>query len=93
MQFSLEALYNWYRNAIRNPKYRWWVILGTLVYFFSPIDLVPGFLFPGIGQLDDIFLLTIMVTEVSQMAIDGFKKRQSNTTPETAYAEAQTIAV
>ncbi|MGB7058187.1 MAG: YkvA family protein, partial [Geitlerinemataceae cyanobacterium] len=74
MKFSIESIYTWYRNTIRNPKYRWWVILGTLLYFVSPIDIAPDFI-PGIGQLDDVFLLTLLVTEVSQMAIEGFKKK------------------
>ncbi|MGB3238889.1 MAG: YkvA family protein [Geitlerinemataceae cyanobacterium] len=75
MKFSIESIYTWYRNTIRNPKYRWWVILGTLLYFVSPIDIAPDFI-PGIGQLDDVFLLTLLVTEVSQMAIEGFKKKK-----------------
>ena len=75
MKFSIESIYTWYRNTLRNPKYRWWVILGTLLYFLSPIDIAPDF-FPGLGQLDDVFLLTLLVSEVSQMAIDGFKKRK-----------------
>lgn len=85
MKFSLEAIYTWYRNTIRHPKYRWWVILGTLLYFISPIDLVPDILFPGIGELDDVFLMGILVSEVSQMAIEGIKKRKGKTVdaPET----------
>lgn len=75
MKFSIESIYNWYRNTIRNPKYRWWVILGTLLYFISPIDIAPDFI-PGIGQVDDILLLTVLVSEVSQMAIEGLKKRK-----------------
>jgi uncharacterized membrane protein YkvA (DUF1232 family) len=76
MKFSIQSVYNWYRSAIRNPKYRWWVVLGTLVYFISPIDLIPDILFPVVGELDDVFLLTLLVTEVSQMMIEGFKARK-----------------
>ncbi|MFM2065069.1 MAG: hypothetical protein RLZZ507_4740, partial [Cyanobacteriota bacterium] len=25
MSFSIQSLYTWYRNVLRNPKYRWWV--------------------------------------------------------------------
>ena len=91
MKFSMQGLYEWYRNQIRNPKYRLWIILGTLVYFISPIDLAPDFI-PGFGQLDDIFLLTIMVTEVSQMAIEGFKNRKAKGETQTAYATSETVA-
>ena len=44
--------YDWYRNLIRNSKYRWVIIVGTLLYLISPIDLLPDFI-PLIGQIDD----------------------------------------
>ncbi|WP_413199628.1 YkvA family protein [Nostoc piscinale] len=75
MKFSIDSVYNWYRNLIRNPKYRWWVILGTLVYFISPIDIVPD-IFPIVGELDDVLLMTLLVTEVSGLVIDGWKARK-----------------
>jgi len=53
--FSIQGIYNWYRNSIRNPKYRWWMVLGTLLYIFSPIDISPDFI-PVIGEIDDILL-------------------------------------
>lgn len=83
MNFSIQAVYNWYRNLLRNPKYRWWVILGTLVYFVSPIDLLPD-VFPVVGELDDVFLITLLLSEVSQMLIEGVKTRKGNTDNPTA---------
>lgn len=77
MKFSIQSVYAWYRNLIRNPKYRWWIILGTLLYFVSPVDIVPDFL-PIVGELDDVFLLTLMVSEVSGLLIEGFKARKDN---------------
>lgn len=77
MNFSIQAVYNWYRNLLRNPKYRWWVILGTALYFISPIDIAPDFL-PIVGELDDVFLLTLLVSEVSQLVIEGAKNRRAN---------------
>lgn len=65
MNFSIQSVYNWYRNLLRNPKYRWWVILGTALYFVSPLDIAPDFL-PIVGQLDDVFILTLLVSEVSK---------------------------
>jgi uncharacterized membrane protein YkvA (DUF1232 family) len=76
--FSIQGLYTWYRNTIRNPKYRWWIILGTALYLISPIDIAPDFI-PIIGQVDDVVLLTLLVSEVSQLLIDGVKSRQSET--------------
>lgn len=75
MKINLQSLYGFYRNAIRNPKYRNWIILGTLVYVLSPFDLSPDF-FPLAGQIDDFFLLSIMLTEVSQMVLTGLKNKK-----------------
>lgn len=82
MNFSPQSLYEWYRQVIRNPRYRWWIILGTVVYLVSPIDVIPDFL-PILGQIDDVVILTLLVSEVSQMLIDRVKmaKGQPDTTP------------
>jgi uncharacterized membrane protein YkvA (DUF1232 family) len=92
MKFSIQAIYNWYRGLLRNPKYRWWVILGTLLYFISPLDIAPDFL-PIVGEIDDVFLLTLLVTEVSGLLIEGFKARSnssnsSNINDESVNADA-----
>lgn len=98
MKFSVQSLYEWYRATLRNPKYRWWVILGTLVYLVSPFDVAPDFL-PIVGQLDDVFLLTLLVTEVSGLVIEGFKSRQakvdvsSSAAPEDSSTNHNTIDV
>lgn len=83
MNFSIQAVYGWYRNLIRNPQYRWWVILGTLLYFVSPFDVIPDF-FPIVGEIDDVFLLTLLVTEMSQVVIEGFKARKGDVEAKTA---------
>ncbi|MDZ8069963.1 MAG: YkvA family protein [Nostoc sp. DedQUE08] len=75
MKFSIQSLYTWYRSVLRNPKYRWWVILGTLVYLVSPFDVLPDFI-PVAGQIDDVFLLTLLVSEVSGLVIEGWKARK-----------------
>ncbi|MFQ4142312.1 YkvA family protein [Chlorogloeopsis sp. ULAP02] len=97
MKVPLQSVYNWYRGLIRNPKYRWWVILGTLLYFVSPIDIVPDIL-PIVGQIDDVFLLTLLMTEVSGLVIEGFKARrgveaQAANTAEDSTSSSDTIDV
>ncbi|NJO39930.1 MAG: DUF1232 domain-containing protein [Cyanobacteria bacterium RU_5_0] len=62
----------WYRNLIRHPKYRWFVIIGTLIYLVSPIDIIPD-VFPIVGQIDDALLVTLLVAEVSQLLLDRTK--------------------
>ncbi|MEH2251517.1 YkvA family protein [Nostoc sp.] len=98
MKFSIQSLYTWYRDVLRNPKYRWWVILGTLVYLISPIDILPDFI-PVVGQIDDVFLLTLLVGEVSGLVIEGWKTRKGDVvtevpnTTETSTSTASTIDV
>lgn len=91
MNFSIQAVYNWYRNLLRNPKYRWWVILGTALYFISPIDIAPDFI-PIVGELDDVFLLTLLVSEVSQMMIEGARTRRANRDSSTANPSSSNTA-
>lgn len=76
MSVSIQSLYNWYRDTLRNPKYRWWIVLGTIAYLLSPFDISPDFL-PIAGQIDDIAIATLLISEISQMAIEYFKSIQS----------------
>ncbi len=69
MAFPLESLYNWYRDIVANPKYRWWVIGGTLLYVLSPIDIIPD-VFPIIGQIDDAVVITLLATEIASLLKD-----------------------
>jgi uncharacterized membrane protein YkvA (DUF1232 family) len=75
MKNLVQSFYNWYRGSLRNPKYRWWIVLGTLGYLFSPIDIAPDFL-PIVGWIDDAAITALLVSEVSQMFIDYVKLRQ-----------------
>jgi hypothetical protein len=34
MKQIVESFYNWYSNQVRNPKYRWLIVLGTIAYLF-----------------------------------------------------------
>lgn len=72
MKFPLQAVYGWYRNAIRNPQWRWWIVLGTLLYLLSPLDISPD-IFPIVGEIDDAILVTLLVGELSSVLIDRFK--------------------
>ncbi|NJR65071.1 MAG: DUF1232 domain-containing protein [Leptolyngbyaceae cyanobacterium CRU_2_3] len=64
--------YDWFRQAIRNPKYRWWIIGGSVVYLISPFDIAPDFI-PFIGQLDDALIMTLVISEVSQILLERIK--------------------
>ncbi len=88
MSFSIQSLYTWYRNTIRNPKYRWWIIAGTLAYVLSPFDISPDFI-PIVGQIDDVAIVTLLVAELSQMVVDFIKLRQGQDTPVASNLNSQ----
>lgn len=90
--FSIQSLYDWYRNTLRNPKYRWWVVLGSLIYLFSPIDIAPDFL-PVIGWIDDGIVLTLLVSEISQLLAQRLKAREENTVTEAGSVDTGTVDV
>ena len=92
MNFSLSSLYEWYRSAIRHPKYRWWVMLGTAIYLVSPIDVIPD-IFPIVGQIDDVMLAGLLFTELSQMAIAKLQNRQEKNSVATDNVGSETNVV
>ncbi|GEM_PF-798505 len=67
----IQLAYRAYRKALRHPKYRLWVISGTLLWLVNPINAVPV-----LGEIDDAVVLTILTAEVSQMALEGIKNRK-----------------
>ena len=75
MKSPIKSFYDWYRNTLRHPQYRWLLIFGTIFYLISPIDIAPD-LFPIVGQVDDLMLLTLLLSELSQIVFDFFKLRQ-----------------
>jgi uncharacterized membrane protein YkvA (DUF1232 family) len=50
---KLNAPFAFLLTLVRNPKTRWWAIGFVLIYILSPIDLIPEFLIPLLGLLDD----------------------------------------
>lgn len=77
MNNAIGSFYNWYKATLRNTKYRWLLVLGTIIYLVSPIDIAPDFL-PIIGWVDDGLLATLLVTELSQIALEQLNKRKQS---------------
>ena len=49
-----------YTDLLQNPKYKWWIVALTLIYIFSPVDIIPDFILP-FGIIDDGAILFLMV--------------------------------
>lgn len=75
MKNIVQSFYNWYRNTLRNTKYRWLIVAGTLLYLLSPIDIAPDFI-PLIGWIDDGVVVTLLVTEMSQILMETLNSRR-----------------
>ena len=93
MNISISSIYEWYRKAIRHPKYGWLIGIGTLVYLISPFDIAPDFI-PVVGQIDDVMLAGLLVAEVSQIILDKYKSRKQpdEVTDETATDKTVDVA-
>lgn len=76
MKIFLQPIYALLRQWIAHPKYRWWVIAGTLIYLLDPFDLSPDMI-PLLGQLDDGLLITLVAAEVVQVMTEKAKSKKT----------------
>jgi len=75
MKAIIKLLFDWYGKSLRKSKYRWIVILGSLFYLVTPIDIAPDFL-PMLGWLDDGMVATILLSEFSELVMDYRNRRR-----------------
>ncbi|AFY83649.1 YkvA family protein [Oscillatoria acuminata] len=97
MKFPLSIISSLYRTVLRNPKYRWTVILASLLYLISPFDISPDFI-PILGQIDDVALLFLFVGGISELLTEWMQSlNPSNVTAEvhgeSSHPETQTVDV
>ncbi len=74
MDNFVQSFYSWYKQTMRHPKYRWFLIGGTLLYLISPIDIAPDFI-PIIGWIDDAAIATLLAAEISQVFLEFLNTR------------------
>lgn len=74
--FSLDQVILFFK-LFRDPEVSWilkLIPIFALVYLISPYDLIPDFLFPGIGEIDDIVVLVFAVSLFNRLApVDRIK--------------------
>jgi uncharacterized membrane protein YkvA (DUF1232 family) len=93
MDNLVQSFYNWYKATLRNPKYRWLLIGGSLLYLVSPIDIAPDFI-PIIGWLDDTVIAGLLIAEVTQLMMDFRSQRKdSNNTDAETLADVDVVSV
>lgn len=70
---QLYALYYLWKSP-HTPKRAKMIILGALVYFFSPIDSIPDLLGP-LGFSDDIAVITLVYSQMKAYLTDDIRER------------------
>ena len=58
-----------YRSLLGHPVARWFVILGSIAYLVSPVDISPD-VFPIVGWIDDGLLVTLLVTGLTEIVLE-----------------------
>lgn len=86
----MSGFYNWYRNLLRHPKYRWLIIAASLIYLLSPLDISPD-LVPILGQLDDVTVMVILASELTQLLVERVKQRRSPNITTTVDVEVEQV--
>ncbi len=73
----LGTLRSWWRDLrriwrlMRDPRTPGWLKLLpllALIYILSPVDLLPDLMIPGIGALDDLVLLLLVLRVLLDLA-------------------------
>lgn len=70
---QLYALYFLWKSPY-TPKRAKMIILGALVYFFSPIDSIPDLLGP-LGFSDDIAVITLVYAQMKAYLTDDIREQ------------------
>ncbi|MDQ0217292.1 DUF1232 domain-containing protein [Peribacillus cavernae] len=77
LQTMFTMLKAWTKGDYREIPYRsLFMILLSVVYFVSPIDVIPDFLF-GIGILDDAALIAFVISQVDK-DLEAFQQWDEN---------------
>lgn len=92
MNFSIQSIYNWYRDLLRNPKYRWWVVAGSVIYLVSPIDISPD-IFPVVGWIDDGIVISLLIAEVSQIVKEKLQEHNVRAATATETVADMTVDI
>ena len=75
---QLYALYYLYKSPT-TPKRAKMIILGALVYFFSPLDSLPDLLGP-LGFTDDIAVIALVYAQMKAYLTEDIKVRAREAT-------------
>lgn len=58
-----------YRRLLGHPIARWFIILGSIAYLLSPIDISPDVI-PILGWVDDGVLAALLATGLTEVVLE-----------------------
>jgi uncharacterized membrane protein YkvA (DUF1232 family) len=82
-------------SAMRDKRTPWYakaIVILTLAYIVSPIDIIPDFI-PVIGLLDEVILVPVAMNIVFKLIPESVKLEQTSTLDETKKRRLQITAV
>jgi uncharacterized membrane protein YkvA (DUF1232 family) len=91
MKVLIQPLYDLYRKALRHSQWRWVMVLASLVYLVSPIDFSTDIV-PVIGWLDDGVIITILLSELSQVVLEQRQARKAKAEKPESSGTLETLA-
>ncbi len=79
LQLLLEVLQAWYKGTYKEiPKKSIIMIIASIIYFVSPVDLIPDFIV-GAGYVDDAAVIAFAIKQIAE-DLEKFKLwKETNT--------------
>lgn len=66
LQLLLEVLQAWYKETYKEiPKKSIIMIISAIIYFVSPVDLIPDFIV-GAGYIDDAAVIAFAIKQIAE---------------------------
>lgn len=66
LQLLLEVLQAWYKGTYKEiPKKSIIMIIAAIIYFVSPVDLIPDFIV-GAGYIDDAAVIAFAIKQIAE---------------------------
>ncbi|MFP3322361.1 YkvA family protein [Planococcus sp. SIMBA_160] len=66
LQLLLAALQAWFKGTYKEiPKKSIIMIIAAIIYFVSPVDLIPDMI-PGFGYIDDAAVIAFLIKQLTE---------------------------
>lgn len=73
-----------YRLLLGHPIARWFVILGSIIYLISPVDISPDVV-PIVGWIDDGVIATFLATGLVEIVLERRRNQKAQKAGNSTY--------